>query len=217
MTFLTTKSYLFVHSFECTKGLTLAYTCNNASVFNLGAIMAINLIKPTLLSVFVSGEDFIRFYSNFTCHCFFTGELDVIEQSQEFFDFVAKVVKNYSSVVRNINYNVVDNWQELNDCFNLFEDMTDNQKVLFDHVLCDYSYSYDLPTLTNYVLENACLFEGNASDYAYELIEDYYGIKSIGVLSNYIDYEAFAHDMLLNSEIVELGYNLFWTNPNDIY
>ena len=179
--------------------------------------MSIELTKPTLLNTFISGEDSVRFYSDFTCHCFLAGELEIIEQSQDFFDFVDKAVKNYSSVVRNISYNAVDNWQELNECFELFESMSDTQKTLFYYVLCDYSYSYDLPTLTNYCLENACLFEGSASDYAYDLIHDCYDVKSIGTLANYIDYESFAHDMLLNSEIIELSYNLFWVNPHDIY
>lgn len=174
-------------------------------------------LKPTLLAEYISGTDSVKFYDNFACHCFFENELEIIEQAQEFFDFVAKVVKNYSSVVRNISYNVVDNWQELNDCFNLFKEMPDNQKVLFDLVLCDYYYRYNLPTLTNYCLESACLFEGSASDYAYELIEDCYDTKSMGNLANYIDYESFACDMLLNGEIIELGYNLYWVNPNDIY
>lgn len=176
-------------------------------------------LKPTLLAEYISESDSVKFYDNFSCHCFFENELEIVEQSQEFFDFVASVIKNYSYEVRNISYsyNVVDNWQELNDCFEFFESMDDNQKVLFAHVLCDYSYSYDLPTLTNYCLENACLFEGKASDYVYEIIEDCYDVKSMGNLANYIDYEAFARDMLCNSEIVEIGYNLYWTNPNDIY
>ena len=173
--------------------------------------MAINLTKPslTLIVEYISGGEYVKFFEGGIVHTFFD-EFEVMQQSQEFFDFVA-------SVVRNISYNVVDNWQELNECFSLFEDMTDNQKVLFDLVLCDYSYSYDLPTLTNYVLENACLFEGSASDYAYELVEDCYDTKSIGNLANYIDYDSFARDMLLNGEIIELGYNLYWINPNDIY
>lgn len=169
-------------------------------------------LKPTLLAEYTSSADSVKFYSDFTCHCFFENELEVVEQPQDFFDFVASVVKNYSS-----GYNVVDNWHEINKCFNLFEEMSDNQKLLFAHILCVYSYSYDLPTLTNYVLENACLFEGKASDYVYELIEDCYDIKNMGKLANYIDYDALARDMLLNSDIVELGYNLFWINPNDIY
>ena len=175
--------------------------------------MTINLIKPslTLLAEYVSGNnEYVRFFDGGIVHTFFDGELEIVEQSQDFFDFVASVVKNYSS-----GYNLVDNWQEINDCFDLFESMDNSQKVLFAHVLADYSYSYDLPTLTNYVLENARLFAGSARDYAYELIEECYNVT--GFLANYIDYDSFARDMLLNGEIIELGYNLFWTNPHEIY
>ena len=181
--------------------------------------MTINLIKPSLalLAEYVSANEYVRFFDGGIVHTFFDGELEIVEQSQDFFDFVASVVKNYSNVVRNISYNVVDNWHELNECFDLFESMDNSQKVLFAHVLADYSYSYDLPTLTNYVLENACLFEGSASDYAYELIEECYNVKSTGFLANYIDYESFARDLICGGDIIELGYNLYWTNPGDIY
>ena len=177
--------------------------------------MAINLIKPSLalLAEYVSGNnEYVRFFDGGIVHTFFDGELEIAEQSQDFFDFVASIVKGYYS-----SYNLIDNWQEINACFDLFESMDNSQKVLFAHVVADYSYSYDLPTLTNYVLENACLFEGSASDYAYELIHDCYNVKSLGNLANYIDYESFARDLLCNGDIIELGYNLFWTNPGDIY
>ena len=176
--------------------------------------MAVNLIKPslTLLVEYVNFDEYVRFFDGGIVHTFFDGELDIVQQSQDFFDFVANVVKNYSS-----GYDVVDNWHELNECFDLFESMDNNQKVLFAYVLADYSYSYDLPTLTNYCLENACLFDGSASDYAYELIHDCYNVKSMGSLANYIDYESFACDLICGGDIVELGYNLYWTNPGDIY
>ena len=183
--------------------------------------MTINLIKPSLalLAEYVSANEYVRFFEGGLVHTFFDGELEIVEQSQDFFDFVDCVVKNYSNVVRNISYNVnvVDNWHELNECFDLFESMDNSQKVLFAYVLADYSYSYDLPTLTNYVLENACLFAGSASDYAYELIHDCYNVKSLGNLANYIDYESFARDLLCGGDIIELGHNLVWTNPDDIY
>ena len=180
--------------------------------------MTINLIKPSLalLAEYVSVNEYVRFFEGGLVHTFFDGELEIVEQSQDFFDFVASVVKNSSNVVRNISYNVVDNWHELNECFDLFESMDNTQKVLFAYVLYEYSYSYDLPTLVNYCLEDACIFEGSARDYAYELIEECYNVKSMCYLANYIDYAAFARDMILNSEIIELGYNLFWTNPGDI-
>ena len=177
--------------------------------------MAINLIKPSLalLAEYVSGNnEYVRFFDGGIVHTFFDGELEIVEQSQDFFDFVASVVKGYYS-----SYNLIDNWQEINACFDLFESMDNSQKVLFAHVLADYSYSYDLPTLVNYCLENACLFEGSARDYAYELIEECYNVKSIGLLANYIDYDAFSRDLLCGCDIIELRHNLFWTNPGDIY
>ena len=176
--------------------------------------MTINLIKPslTLLAEYVSGNEYVKFFEGGIVHTFFDDEFEVMQQSQDFFDFVVSVVKDYYS-----SYNVVDNWHELNDCFSLFEEMSESQKVLFAYVLVDYSYSYDLLTLTNYVLENACLFEGSASDYAYELIHECYNVKSLGNLANYIDYESFARDLLCGGDIIELGYNLFWTNPHEIY
>ena len=169
-------------------------------------------LKQTLIAEYISGSDSVKFFEGGIVHTFFDDELDIVQQSQDFFDFVASVVKNYYS-----SYDVVDNWQELNECFELFESTDNNQKVLFDYVLCEYSYSYDLPTLVNYCLENACLFEGSASDYAYELIHDCYDVKSMGSLANYIDYKSFAHDLLCGGDIIELGYNLYWTNPDDIY
>jgi len=106
---------------------------------------------------------------------------------------------------------------ELKTCFDVVSSFDDNKQTLFALLLSDYSCSYDIESLVNYAENNACLFEGSASDYAYELINDCYDLKSMGGLANYIDYDSFGRDMLLNSEIVELGYNLLWTNPNDIY
>ena len=108
-------------------------------------------------------------------------------------------------------------WDSLPDLFAIVEDFSENQSELFDIVLCDYSYSYDLSTLVNYVNENACIFEGSRSDYAYELIEDCYDTKSMGNLANYIDYDAFGRDLELEGDIQEIGYNVYWTNCGDIY
>ena len=90
------------------------------------------------------------------------------------------------------------------------------QNLLLDLLISDY-WNYDIDTLVNYVAENAQIFEGSRADYAYELIQDCYDTKSMGTLQNYIDYESFARDMELNSEIQELDYNVYWTNPDDIY
>lgn len=106
----------------------------------------------------------------------------------------------------------------LKECFDIVDSFFDSsKKVLFSLLLSEYSYSYDIKALVNYCNDNACLFNGSLSDYVYELVSDYYDLKSIGTLANYIDYDKFGNDLLLNGEIVELGYNLLWTNPNDIY
>jgi len=133
------------------------------------------------------------------------------EWESDFIVFVSKVVASYK------NIDLCFEWDSLPDLFAIVEDFSENQAKLFDIVLCDYSYSYDLSTLVNYVNENACFFEGSRSDYAYELIEDCYDTKSMGTLANYIDYESFGRDMELKASIQELDYNVYWTNPNDIY
>jgi len=133
------------------------------------------------------------------------------EWESDFIAFVSKVVASYK------NIDLCFEWDSLPDLFAIVEDFSENQSKLFDIVLCDYSYSYDLSTLVNYVNENACIFEGSRSDYAYELIEDCYDTKSMGTLANYIDYESFGRDMELNGEIQEIAYNVYWTNCGDIY
>ena len=127
----------------------------------------------------------------------------------DFIVFALNVEKAYKKVELNLDV--------LKECFDIVECFDDNKQKLFALLLNDYSYSYDIESLVNYAENNACLFEGSISDYAYELINDCYDTKSMGNLANYIDYDSFGRDLLLNSEIVELGYNLIWTNPNDIY
>ena len=105
----------------------------------------------------------------------------------------------------------------LKECFDIVECFDNNKQTLFALLLSDYSYSYDIESLTNYCENNAYLFDGSVSDYAYELIQDCYDLKSMGGLVSYIDYNKFGNDLLLEGAIVELGYNCIWTNPNDIY
>jgi len=105
----------------------------------------------------------------------------------------------------------------LKECFVIVSNFDNNKQTLFAVLLSDYSYSYDIESLVNYAENNASLFEGSIADYAYELIQDCYDLKSMGTLANYIDYDSFGQDLLLGGDIVELGYNCLWTNPNDIY
>ncbi len=127
----------------------------------------------------------------------------------DFIVFALSVEKHYKKTSLDID--------ELKTCFDVVSSFDDNKQTLFALLLSDYSYSYDIESLVNYAENNAYLFNGSASDYAYELINDCYDLKSMGMLANYIDYDSFGRDLLLNNEIVELGYNCIWTNPNDIY
>lgn len=133
------------------------------------------------------------------------------EWDSDFVAFVSEVVASYKK------FDLCFEFDTLIDLFSIVENFGTDQHLLLDLLISDYSYSYDIATLVNYVENSACIFEGSRADYAYELIEDCYDTKSLGTLANYIDYEAFARDLELNGEIQELGYNVYWTNPNDIY
>tara|TARA_R110001606_G_scaffold363430_2_gene517533 strand:- start:2737 stop:3246 length:510 start_codon:yes stop_codon:yes gene_type:complete len=58
--------------------------------------------------------------------------------------------------------------------------------------------------------DDVCLFHGLAEDYAYELFNECYDIPES--LVHYIDYEKFANDMLISSEITEYSRNIFIIN-----
>ena len=61
--------------------------------------------------------------------------------------------------------------------------------------------------------EDVCLYNGTASDYAYELINETTEVPEH--LSYYIDYDAIARDMKINGEIVEINHDLIVTNSNE--
>ena len=128
-----------------------------------------------------------------------------------FVDFVVNVCAAYKGL------DLCFEFDSLKECFDIVECFDNNKQTLFALLLSDYSYSYDIESLTNYCENNAYLFDGSVSDYAYELIQDCYDLKSMGGLVSYIDYNKFGNDLLLEGAIVELGYNCIWTNPNDIY
>ena len=131
------------------------------------------------------------------------------ELCNDFVIFALSVEKHYKKASLDLD--------TLKECYSIVEDFDTNKQVLFAVLLNDYSYSYDIETLVNYAENNAYLFNGSASEYAYELIQDCYDLKSMGTLANYIDYDSFGQDLLLGGDIVELGYNCLWVNPNDIY
>jgi len=127
----------------------------------------------------------------------------------DFIVFALSVEKHYKKVGLDLD--------TLKECFDIVECFDDNKQKLFALLLNDYSYSHDIETLTDYVENNASLFYGSVSNYAYELINDCYDLKSMGGLVSYINYDKFGNDLLLEGAIVELGYDCIWTNPNDIY
>ena len=134
-----------------------------------------------------------------------------IDFDSSFIDFVVLVDETYKTM------NLADDIDSLEELYSIVEDFSSNQFKLFDLLILDYSYSYDVETLVNYVAENACIFEGSRSDYAYELIEDCYDTKSMGTLKNYIDYESFGRDLEMEGNIQEIAYNVYWTNAGDVY
>ena len=134
-----------------------------------------------------------------------------IDFDSSFIDFIVLVDETYKTI------ELADDLDSLEELFSVVEDFSSNQYKLFDLLILDYSYSYDIETLVNYAAENACIFEGSRSDYAYELIEDCYDTKNMGTLKNYIDYESFGRDLEMEGNIQEIGYNVYWTNCGDIY
>lgn len=131
------------------------------------------------------------------------------ELCNDFIIFALSVERHYKKASLDLD--------TLKECYSIVEDFDTNKQTLFAVLLSNYSYSYDIESLVNYAENDACLFEGSISDYAYELIQDCYDLKSMGGLVSYIDYDKFGNDLLLEGAIVELGYDCIWTNPNDIY
>lgn len=134
-----------------------------------------------------------------------------IDFDSSFIDFIVLVDETYKTV------ELAEDFDNLEELYSIVEDFGSNQSKLFDLLVSEYSYSYDIETLVNYAAENACIFEGSRSDYAYELIQDCYDTKSMGSLANYIDYDSFGRDLELEGSIQEIYYHVYWTNCGDIY
>lgn len=157
-------------------------------------------------------QDFVRFLDNGSIVSCFDNEETILDgfNTEALLSFIDKTEHLQS-------FNVVNDFQIILVSFIKFESFDNNKQALFDVLLSDY-YNYDLETLVNYVEDNACLFEGSASDYAFDFVDSCYNIdKMMGSLASYFDYESLGRDLVLGGDIVEIGRNLFWTNPNDIY
>lgn len=97
------------------------------------------------------------------------------------------------------------------DCVNEYS--FDEGQILAGRYLRDCGHTIE-SILEN--IDNVQIFEGRASDYAYEIVNDCYNLdKMMGDLVNYFDYDKYAVDLIYSGDIVEVGYNFFITNPND--
>lgn len=97
----------------------------------------------------------------------------------------------------------------VNFWFDELDDLDDSQVTQIIALLdCGHSISDALERF-----EDVCLFEGTASDYAYELINETTEIPES--LRYYIDYDAIARDMKINGEINEISHDLLFTNAHD--
>lgn len=160
-----------------------------------------------------SNNESVKFFDDDSIITCFDGEESILVDFDcaSLLSFIDKVVAAYKS------FDVVDEWQTILECFDIVYSFDKNKSCLFDVLISDY-YKYSLDTLVNYAENNACLFVGSSSDYACEFVRDCYDIDiTMGCLAMYFDYDALGRDLELGGDIVELGYNLFWTNPNDIY
>ena len=90
--------------------------------------------------------------------------------------------------------------------FDQLEDLDETSVIQLTYLL-ETGYSLD-DALEHY--EDVCLYEGSASDYAYDLINETTEIPEN--LRYYIDYDAIARDMQLNGEITEITRELIVTN-----
>ena len=86
-------------------------------------------------------------------------------------------------------------------------DETEAQQLLF---LLDCGYDLD-NALDRY--DEVCLYDGTASDYVAELVEECYEVPD--GLRFYIDHDAMARDMKINGEIAEIRYDRIVTNALD--
>lgn len=93
--------------------------------------------------------------------------------------------------------------------FDQLEDLDETSVVQLTYLL-ECGYSLD-DALDRY--EDVCLFEGKASDYAYDLINETTEIPES--LRYYIDYDAIARDMQINGEIAEITHELIVTNAHE--
>lgn len=106
------------------------------------------------------------------------------------------------------------NQSNLEEFFNCVDEYSfDDDQLIAGKYLRDNGHTID-SIIEN--IDNVQVFEGSASDYAYEFISDCHNLdEMMGTLASYFDYDKFANDLICGGDIVEIGYNLFVTNAND--
>jgi|SRR5690554_4894990 len=72
---------------------------------------------------------------------------------------------------------------------------------------------YDLKTAIA-KKDDVMLYRGRLVDYAAELVKDCYDFPEI--VERYFDYEAFARDLELGGDVVEVAHEIYCTNANDL-
>ena len=98
------------------------------------------------------------------------------------------------------------------DVHHWYEELDDLDETAATQIkfLLDTGYSLS-DALERY--EEVCFFEGTASDYAYDLINETTEISES--LRYYIDYDAIARDMKINGEVTEIEHELIVTNAHE--
>jgi Antirestriction protein (ArdA) len=94
--------------------------------------------------------------------------------------------------------------------FDELEDLDETQAIQITYLL---DLGYDIKDALQR-FEDVCLYEGKASDYAYDLIYETTEIPEN--LRYYIDYDAIARDMEINGEITTISRELIVTNALDL-
>lgn len=93
--------------------------------------------------------------------------------------------------------------------FEYLDELDENEAEQLGFLL-DCGYSLE-DALDRY--DDVLIFEGSASDYAYDLINETSDVPEH--LRHYIDYDAIARDMEINGEITEIGYRRIIINASE--
>jgi hypothetical protein len=61
--------------------------------------------------------------------------------------------------------------------------------------------------------DEVIIYKGSIADYAAELVEDVYPLDELpDIIKHHIDYDSIARDLELNSEVAEIGHNVWVVN-----